>query len=100
MSYNVYTINKQTFPVYRIDLVNANLLEVVAGTTGQKGGDSGHGCRTFIRIKNHGGTDIRVNRLGNEYYDDGVELILGGDTELETIIDACEFIAKVLKNQK
>ena len=70
---------------------------VVAGTTGYQGGDSGHGCRTFIRIRNLGGTDIRIEKVGKEYSDEGVEIVLGGDTELYTIIDGLEFIINVLK---
>lgn len=98
--YSFKEVDKKIFPVYIREIVSANLLEVTAGTTGYQGGDSGHGCRTFIRILNQGGTDIRVNKLGNEYHDDGVEITLGGDTELSTIIKACRFIADVLENQQ
>ena len=31
---------------YSRDILSANILEVEAGTTGYKGGDSGHGGRT------------------------------------------------------
>ena len=98
--YSFKEVDRQVFPIYTREIVSANLLEATAGTTGYQGGDSGHGCRTFIRICNQGSTDIRVKKLGDEYGDEGVEIILGGDCELDTIIEACKFIADVLENQK
>ena len=80
------------------EIISANLLEVEAGTNGYKGGDSGHGSRTYIRIEDMGSTDIRVNPLGRDG-DEGVELFLGGDCELETIILALKFITKVLEDE-
>ena len=35
---------------YSRDVISANILEVEAGTTGYKGGDTGHGGRTYFRI--------------------------------------------------
>ncbi len=97
ISYSTTKVDRYEFPIFRKELNNANILEVVAGTTGYQGGDSGHGCRTFIRIRNLGGTDIRIDKVGKEYSDEGVEIVLGGDTELYTIIDGLEFIINVLK---
>ena len=91
--------DKYEVPVYKKEIVNANLLQIVAGTNGYHGGDGGNGGRTFIRIYNQGGTAIEVKRLGTEYRDDGVEIILAGDTELDTIIDGLEFITNVLRCQ-
>lgn len=79
------------------DILNANVLEVEAGTNGYKGGDSGHGSRTYFRIENAGGTDIEAHLIG-PYGTDGIEVSLGGDCELETIIMALKFIIKVLKD--
>ena len=36
---------------YTRDVVSANILQVEAGTTGYKGGDTGHGGRTYFRIE-------------------------------------------------
>ena len=77
------------------EVVSANILEVEAGTTGAKGGDSGHGGRTYIRIENMGGTDIAVRALGVDA--EGFELELGGDCELYTIIEALKFAVQVLE---
>lgn len=80
-----------------------NQLHVEAGTNGPKGGDSGHGCRTYIRIAEAGGTDWRV-RVEGYQEDDGVfdspsaiEITLGGDSELNTMIRALEFALAALK---
>lgn len=50
---------------YSRDILSANILEVEAGTTGYKGGDSGHGGRTYFRIADaaghrHSGVSLRT----------------------------------------
>lgn len=82
-------------PTYKREIISANVFEVEAGTNGYQGGDTGHGSRTYFRIENEGGTDIQVCPLGR-YGDEGFEVTLGGDCELETIITALKFITKVL----
>lgn len=84
-------------PTYKREIVSANVLEVEAGTNGYQGGDTGHGSRTYFRIENEGGTDIQVRPLGR-YGDEGFEVTLGGDCELDTIITALKFITKVLED--
>lgn len=86
---NITTFSREIF--------NANVLEVEAGTNGYQGGDSGHGSRTYFRIENAGGTDIEARLIG-PYGTDGIEISLGGDSELETIITALKFITKVLED--
>lgn len=83
---------------YARDVYSANVLEVEAGTTGYRGGDSGHGSRTYFRIEDMGGSDISVRPLG-KYHDEGFEVVLGGDCELETVIRALKFITKVLEDE-
>lgn len=90
----IHGIEIQTFSR---EIVSCNLLRVEAGTNGFQGGDSGAGSRTYIRIEDLGSTDIYVRPTGE--YDDGVEIMLGGDCELDTMITALEFITKVLKDQ-
>ena len=74
---------------------SANILEAEAGTNGYCGGDSGHGSRTYIRINDRAGTDIEY-RISDE---EGLEIMLGGDCELETIIDTFRWIADTLNQQ-
>ena len=88
-------VNGVVVTTFKREVVNANILEVEAGTTGLCGGDSGYGCRTYIRIQNMGGTDIQALPIA----DGGVVVKLGGDAELVTIIEALEFVVKVLKEE-
>ncbi len=83
---------------YSRDIVSANILEVEAGTTGYKGGDSGHGGRTYFRIADAASTDIQVHTIGR-YADEGFEVFLGGDCERETMIRALKFITQVLEEE-
>lgn len=86
---------------YKTTITSANILEVEAGTTGYEGGDSGHGGRTYFRIENVGGTDFRPVVICNEFEEpEGIEVTLGGDTEMETIITALRFIAKTIEDNK
>lgn len=85
-----------TFQTYRKEIINANILEAVAGTTGYQGGDSGYGCRTYIRIADLGSTDMEVKVLDKGK---GFEIDLGGDAELATIIEAFEYVAGILKRE-
>ena len=98
---NEREISGKTIDTFKREIYNANILEVEAGTNGYCGGDTGHGSRTYIRIQDMGGTDIQVLKThdshGNE---DGVILALGGDSELTTIIEALQFIVKVLDDQR
>ena len=86
----VTTLTKQIY--------DFNVLEVEVGTTGYKGGDTGHGGRSYIRIQDLTSTDIKIRKLGNKYGENkGVEIILGGDAELRTILRAFHFIAETLE---
>lgn len=81
-------------------ITSANLLEVEAGTNGYQGGDAGHGCRTYLRFQDEGGTDMKCRTLTDRYgNDEGFELILGGDCELQTTIEALKWMISVLETQ-
>lgn len=80
------------------ELWSANIIEVECGTNGYQGGDSGHGCRTYIRISDEGGTDISF-KVSENIGNGQIEIVLGGDTELTTICKALKFIRKTLKKQ-
>lgn len=88
-------------PTFRREIWDANILEVEAGSTGLKGGDSGHGARHYFRIEDTASTDITVNVIdGGNGWTKGFEVFLGGDTELNTTITALEFILKALKDAR
>jgi len=84
---------------YTRDVVSCNILQVEAGTTGYKGGDTGHGGRTYFRIQDEASTDMDVKPIITRYGCDGFEVTLGGDCELETMIRALKFITKVLADE-
>lgn len=87
------------FPVYKTEITSANIIEVKVGTTGFRGGDSGHGGRTYFSIKDLGGTDITVNTIKNPFGCKGFEVILGGDCELATLINALTYIKTKLEEK-
>ena len=84
-------------PTFKIVIESANIIEVEAGSTGLRGGDRGHGGRTYFRVKNIGGTDMwsQVFGVNNE---NGFEVRLCGDIELMTMIETLEFITQALKD--
>jgi len=90
-------VHGQVVTTYTREIISCNILEVEAGTNGYQGGDTGHGSRTYFRIKDLAGTDIEVRALGR-FGDEGFEVSLGGDCELETMISALKFITKVLED--
>jgi|TARA_B100000315_G_C14575227_1_gene587598 hypothetical protein len=71
-----------------------SVLEVSVGTTGYCGGDSGHGGRTYIEITEICNTDIECywNNTHKK-----LTINLGGDSELDTIIEVLDFILRKLK---
>lgn len=75
-------------------------LEVEVGTNGFKGGNASCGSRTYIRIKDLGGTDMFVKRFRAENGNTSeFEVYLGGDCELETMLRALKFVVKVLEEE-
>ena len=93
-------VNGVKIETWIAELVNANIIEIEVGTTGFCGGDTGHGGRTYLRIKDLASTDIRASVIEDKYSDmEEVSLELGGDTELYTFIEALEFALKVLKEK-
>lgn len=82
------------------EICSANLLSVKAGTNGYQGGDSGHGSRTYFKIKDDGSTDLRVNVKKDMFgHTEEFEVVLGGDCELSTILTALKFIVHTLEEQ-
>lgn len=98
MSKGVRDIEGKTISTKIKTICSANIIEVECGTNGYQGGDSGHGCRTYIRISDEGGTDISF-KVSENIGNGQIEIVLGGDTELMTICKALKFIRKTLKKQ-
>ena len=86
---------------FKKEIVSANILEVEVGTTGYMGGDTGHGGRTFFRIKDLASTDMRRafrdnGKYVNSRYLNDLELTFGGDCELDTFCEALRIGYNVL----
>lgn len=97
-------VNGVEVTTFSKEIVSCNILTVEAGTTGFMGGDTGHGGRTYLRITDEASTDMdcRVVDNGEEYnfdYPRQIEIMLGGDCEMETFIEALEFAVQTLKSQ-
>lgn len=91
---------QKVVPLRGKELVDANIIKVSAGTTGYRGGDSGHGGRTVFRLHDKAGTDMRVSINGGEPQDvQEVALIFGGDSELDTFKQALLFAYETLEEQ-
>lgn len=72
---------------------SANILQVKVATNGLQGGDSGHGSRTYFSLEDLASTDMDIRASGRK-----VEIMLGGDTELQTFIEALRWAADTLED--
>lgn len=91
---------KKPVPTEARVFTDANCLKAKVGTTGYKGGDSGHGCRTVFKLTDSSGTDLRVSINRSCYFPvEEVGLLFGGDSELSTFIQVLEFALETLKSQ-
>ena len=98
------TIDGKSIETYKTCLEDFNIIEVEAGTTGHMGGDPGHGGRTYFRIEDLASTDMRcrVRSYDGTYeFDDieQIELVFGGDSELDTFREALRIGYEVLKQR-
>jgi len=84
--------------IYGTEISSCNILRVAAGTTGYCGGDAGHGGRTIFEIEDLGNTDISITPIKGEF-NGGVLIELGGDSEMETFVEALEWAASTLRKQ-
>jgi hypothetical protein len=86
--------------VSRKTFSSLNSLSVMVGTNCPAGGDTGHGGRTILRIKNESSTDLRICVDNGPLQDvESIEIVLGGDSECDTFLSALEFAVKTLKTQ-
>jgi len=79
------------------EFTSANILEAEVATTGYCGGDSGHGGRTYFSLKDICSTDIDFRTTEDEYGSKRIEIMLGGDCELDTFIDSLRWAAETLE---
>ena len=77
-----------------------NTLGVTIATNSYQGGDSGHGGRTYICFEDLCSTDIGAVVSYGQDTNAKVESLLGGDSELDSIIDALRWAADKLEELK
>ena len=77
-----------------------NTLGVTVATNGYQGGDSGHGGRTYISFEDLCSTDIDAVVSYGIDTNAKVEIMLGGDSELDSMIDALRWVADKLEDLK
>lgn len=86
------------------DYTDACIISLVVETTGQCGGDAGHGGQTMVRIEDSGsaclGACIETPRGGRMMDDDphAVELWAYGDAELRQLAQALEDAGRFLRH--
>lgn len=79
---------------------DCNELEIEVGTTGFCGGDAGHGGKTYLRLKNKASTDMQIKVDDGDLKEaNSFEILLSGDTELKTFIEALDFALTELKKK-
>ena len=97
---NTRIVKGEEIETWEREIYDANVLTVEVGTNGYKGGDSGHGSRVYLRFTDEGGTDLNARVQTTPYGNTTeIEITLGGDAELSTMIKALKFAVKVLKEQ-
>jgi len=79
------------------NVTSANILKVTVKTNCPMGGDSGHGGRTEVTIKDAAGTDMSCDVQNAPCNGGYVTIKVCGDTEAETLADALENAGKILK---
>ena len=77
-----------------------NTLGVTVATNGYQGGDSGHGGRTYISFEDLCSTDIDAGVSVGPDTNSKVEIMLGGDSELDSVIEALRWAADKLEELK
>ena len=77
-----------------------NTLGVTVATNGYQGGDSGHGGRTYLSFEDLCSTDIDAAVTYGQDTNAKVEIMLGGDSELDSMIDALRWAADKLEDLK
>ena len=75
---------------------------VTCGTNGCKGGDWGHGSRTYVKVEGGVLSDYQIRKIDEDKdgSSSGFEIAVGGDCELDSMIETFEAIASNLKKMK
>lgn len=69
---------------------------LTVGTNGFKGGDYGHGSRTYLKLEYSGTEGILITTTKGSSCG-SIEITIGGDDELESLIQNLEYAEKTLR---
>ena len=76
------------------------ILKVVVGSNTPMDGDAGHGGRTILVLENEGGCAWDVEVDGKKIENPKrITIVMHGDDEAERLVEALEFVVKVLRMQ-
>ena len=82
------------------EITNANILKVQVGTNCPQGGGHGYQGRTLFRLTGRASTSMRCRVNGGPLVEASeIEIVLGGDAEHATFIDALEFALGIVRSQ-
>jgi hypothetical protein len=95
----IRNVNGVSVNGYEKEFVSACIMKAEVGTTGDKGGDTGHGGRSYIHFQDLGSTDMKVVPYKTPYDCSGVIIEFGGDCELDCLIDSLQFMLEKLYKQ-
>lgn len=75
---------------------------VTCGTNGYKGGDWGHGSRAYVKVEGGVLSEYEIRKIDEDKYgsSSGFEIAVGGDCELDSMIETFEAIVSNLKKMK
>ena len=83
--------------LYSSEFGTFNTLGVTVATNGNQGGDSGHGGRTYICFEDLCSTDMDAVVSYGQDTKAKVEIMIGGDSELDSMIEALRWAADKLE---
>ena len=93
-------VGSKAITTLKEELCSASILETEVGTNGLKGGDYGHGSRLYFRVEEVGGGIIETKQIVDSLgAHSGIEITLGGDTEIINFITFLRRSADFLESQ-
>ena len=92
--YNFDEAIKECTEKYEQEFASCNILKATIASNGPHGGDSGHGGVTCFKLEDLGSTCWKVKvKEDEEGFCESLEIVLRGDTELQTFTDAISWAA-------
>lgn len=91
-------IGKVKIPLKEKEFVDCNIIKCAAGTTGWQKEGSKWDCKTYVEFSNEACTVMTARvEEDSDGYARRIGILLEGETELFTFIEALEFAARTLR---